>query len=318
MKYYGGIDLGGTNSKIGLLDENANIIFSKIVKTQSEKGYVETVKRLSNIFLELLKEYNINFEDFISLGIGIPGPVKDNTTVLCWANFPWPDNLNLANEFKKYINKEIYLENDVNIIMLGENWVGASKGYKNVFGIAIGTGVGGALIMDGKICSGKNGAAGEVGHMPLFREGRKCGCGLNGCFEAYTSASSLCKIAIENLEKNSILYNIYNEKKELEAKDIFDAAKEKDQYALKIAEEYYENLAYGISTISVLIDPEVIVIGGGVSLLGDYLINNIRKYLNNIIFKSLKHKTIIKVAKLGNHAGIYGSAYLAMLLSEKF
>ena len=144
MNYYVGIDLGGTNTKIGLVDEAGNIIFTTIVKTDSMEGFEKTVERLSKILLEQVKGSNINFEaDVKGIGIGVPGPIVNARIVKFWANFPWPKESDLAGEFEKHLNKQVKVDNDVNVITLGEMWKGAAKGYKNVLGLAIGTGIGG-------------------------------------------------------------------------------------------------------------------------------------------------------------------------------
>ena len=157
MNYYVGIDLGGTNTKIGLVDEAGNIIFTTIVKTDSMEGFEKTVERLSKILLEQVKGSNINFEvDVKGIGIGVPGPIVNARIVKFWANFPWPKESDLAGEFEKHLNKQVKVDNDVNVITLGEMWKGAAQGYKNVLGLAIGTGIGGGVIVDGKLVSGKN------------------------------------------------------------------------------------------------------------------------------------------------------------------
>lgn len=157
MKYYGGIDLGGTNSKIGLLDENGNLIFTIYVKTNSKDGYEITAKRLFSSFNEKLNENNISYDDVVSIGVGIPGPVLNNSKVIMFANFNWPNNLEYSKILEKEFLKPVYLENDVNIVTLGEMYKGSGKGYNNILGIAIGTGIGLGVVINGKVISGKNG-----------------------------------------------------------------------------------------------------------------------------------------------------------------
>ncbi|WP_064613440.1 ROK family protein [Streptobacillus moniliformis] len=313
MKYYGGIDLGGTNSKIGILDENGNIIYSTIVKTESNLGYKETIKKLSDCLKVGLDENKINYDDFISLGMGVPGPTVNKSTVIMWANFPWPENLNLANEFENQLSKPVYIDNDVNIITLGELWVGAAKGYKNVLGMAIGTGIGGAVVVNGEIISGKNGASGKIGHIPLEKKGRLCGCGKRGCFEAYASATGIERIAKDRLEvnKNNMLYNLTKDR-DIEAKDVFECAKQGDKLSMDIVEETAEYLAMGIGTALSILDSDIVVMGGGVALAGEFLTDKIKKYLPDYLMTSIEKNVEIKIAELGNNAGIYGAAYLAM------
>lgn len=313
MKYFGGIDLGGTNSKIGILDENGTIVYSTIVKTESDLGYEETVKKLSDHLKYGLEKNGIKYDDFVALGVGVPGPIVNKSTVLMWANFPWPANLNLAKEFENQLLKPVFIDNDVNVITLGELWVGAAKGYKNVLGMAIGTGIGGGVVVNGEIISGKNGASGEIGHIPLEKKGRLCGCGKRGCFEAYASATGIARIAKDRLEvnKNNMLYNITRDRLP-EAKDVFDCAKQGDKLSLEIIEETAEYLAMGISSALTILDSDIVVIGGGVALAGDFLTDKIKKYLPEYLMTSIEKNVEIKIAKLGNDAGIYGAAYLAM------
>ena len=225
MKYYVGIDLGGTNTKLGLVDESGNIIFTTIAKTDSIEGFSETIKRLSNILKAQIETSNVSFSDVKSVGIGVPGPVLNNRIVKFWANFPWKNGVDLALEFEKNLGIPVKADNDVNVITLGEMWQGAGQGYKNVLGLAIGTGIGGGIIVDGKLISGLNGAGGEVGHIKIEHNGKLCGCGQKGCWEAYASATGIIREAQSRLavNKQNLLYKM-TKGRDLEAKDVFDAA----------------------------------------------------------------------------------------------
>ena len=313
MKYYGGIDLGGTNSKIGLLDEKGNIIFTVYAKTESSYGYEAIVKKLIDILKVEMKNRDIEFENLISLGVGVPGPVVNKSTVLMWANFPWPKDLNLAEAFSKELGKPVFIDNDVNVITLGELWVGAAKGYKNVLGMAVGTGIGAGVVVNGEVVSGKNGAGGEIGHITLEKNGKLCGCGKRGCFEAYASSTGITRLAIDRLtvNKSNMLYEVTKDRKP-ETIDVFECAKQGDEFSLAIVDETCERLAQGISQALTILDSDVVVIGGGVALAGDFLIDKIKKYIPEFLIPSIAKNIEIKVAKLGNDAGIYGAAYLAM------
>ncbi len=314
MNYYVGIDLGGTNTKIGLVDEAGNIIFTTIVKTDSAEGFEKTVERLSNILKEQIKGSNINYENVKAVGIGVPGPVVNERVVKFWANFPWPREIDLAGEFEKHLNRKVKADNDVNIITLGEMWKGSAQGYKNVLGLAIGTGIGGGVIADGKLVSGKNGAGGEVGHIKVERAGKLCGCGQEGCWEAYASATGLIREAQSRLavNKNNLLYERVKGR-ELEAKDIFDAAKEGDKFSLALVDYEAEYIAFGIGNLLNVLDPEIIVIGGGVALAGEILFNGVNEKLKKYALPSTLEGLRILPAKLGNDAGIIGAAYLGMM-----
>ena len=195
MNYYVGIDLGGTNTKIGVVDKEGNKIFTTTMKTESIDGHKESLDRIANILKENLKEYDIKLTDVGGVGIGVPGPVVKGRIVKFFANFPWPENLDLAAEFEERLGLKVKVDNDVNVITLGEMWKGAGKGHKNVLGIAVGTGIGGGIIIDGNLVSGKNGTAGEIGHSKVVKDGKLCGCGQKGCWEAYASATGLIREA---------------------------------------------------------------------------------------------------------------------------
>lgn len=314
MYYYGGIDLGGTNTKIGLLDEKANLIFKTIIKTSSDEGYEKTIKRITDVFLTELEKHEIDKSSVLALGVGIPGPVLDKKIVKFFSNFNWPKDTNVAEEFEKNLNIPTYLDNDVNVITLGEVWAGAGKGHKNVLGLAIGTGIGAGIICNGKLISGKAGAAGEVGHIKLVPNGALCGCGQKGCFEAYASATGIIREAESRLKvnKNNLIYEL-TKGREIEAKDVFDAAKKEDKLALDIIEDYTSYLALGFSNVLNILDPELIIVGGGVALAGDILFDRVNTKLKQYTLSPILNNLVIKAAELGNDAGIYGAAYLSML-----
>lgn len=313
MNYYVGIDIGGTNTKIGLVDEGGNIIFTTIVKTDSMDGFENTVERISNILKEQIKGTNIDFENVKAVGLGVPGPVAEERIAKFWANLPWPKNIDVAAEFEKHLGKPVKVENDVNVITLGEMWKGGAKGYTNVVGLAIGTGIGGGVIVNGKLISGKNGAAGEVGHITVERDGKLCGCGKNGCWEAYASATGIIREANSRLtvNKNNLLYE-RTQGREVEAKDIFDAAKEGDAFSLSLVDYEAEYIANGIGTLLNVLDSDIVVIGGGVSLAGAILFDKINEKLPKYALSSTLEGLKIVKAELGNDAGIIGAAYLGM------
>ncbi|MBB1534642.1 MULTISPECIES: ROK family protein [unclassified Leptotrichia] len=314
MKYYAGIDLGGTNTKIGLVDEDGNIIFTTIVKTDSMEGFEKTIQRLSKILLQQVKSFDLNFDDVQSVGVGVPGPVLNSRVVKFWANFPWKNGVDLALEFEKNLGKPVKADNDVNVITLGEMWKGSAQGYKNVLGLAIGTGIGGGIIVDGKLVSGENGAGGEVGHIKVERDGKLCGCGQKGCWEAYASATGLIREAQSRLAVNKT-NGLYEQVigRDLEAKDIFDVAKEGDAFALDLVDYEADYIALGIGNLLNVLDPEIVVVGGGVSLAGDILFNKVKERLKRYAFPSTTENLKIVAASLGNDAGILGAAYLGMM-----
>lgn len=314
MKYIAGVDIGGTNTKIGILDEEGDIIIKKSIKTLSLDGVEKTMMRIWETICELLREKNINIDNLEGIGMGIPGPVKNQEIVGFFANFPWEKNLNIAEIFKNISGKITKVENDVNVIALGEAKHGAGKGSKSSVTIALGTGIGGGICIEGKIISGFSGAGGEVGHMKLVKDGKLCGCGQRGCFEAYASATGIEREAISRLKVNKIneLYKKLNGQiDKLEAKDVFECAKEGDKFSLDIVEYESEYLAMGIGNILNLINPEKIILSGGVSLAGDILLDRVKEKLPKYAMGvTLQDGFKIEIGILEENAGIYGAAAL--------
>ena len=313
MDYYVGIDLGGTNTKIGLLNIEGDILKSSIIKTLSSEGVDKTMERIWGVIQELAKETNINVEDIQGIGMGIPGPVEEQSIVAFFANFPWGTNVNIKEKLEKITGIETKLDNDANIIALGEAKYGAAKGSKSSVTVALGTGIGGGIYVNGMLISGFKGAGGEIGHMKIVKEGRLCGCGQRGCFEAYASATGLIREAVSRLtvNKQNLLYTmIEGNIAGLEAKDIFDAAKEGDVFSLDLVDYEAEYLAMGIANILNIINPETIVLGGGVALAGDILLNPLRKKLEKYALPVTLEDLKIVQGILGNEAGIKGAVGL--------
>jgi len=313
--YLAGVDLGGTNTKIGVLDENGEIIKSTSIKTLSSNGPWKTLERIWAAIKKMLQEKNIDEDDLQGIGLGIPGPVVDNSVVSSFANFPWDDNIDIADMMEKITGKKTKVDNDVNVIALGEAVYGAAKGYKISVTVALGTGIGGGIYIDGKVLSGATGSGGEVGHMKLVRDGKLCGCGQKGCFEAYASATGLVREAISRLyiNKNNLLYKSIGGKVEnLEAKHIFDAALEGDSFSVDLVDYEAEHLAMGLGNIISIINPEIVVLGGGVAMAGDFLLDKVREKLPEYAYSEAVRNIIIKTGNLGNDAGIKGAAALLL------
>jgi len=310
MKYYAGVDLGGTNMKIGILNENGEILIKKTIKTLSNKGVEITLKRIWETIEKLMDQKKIKKEGMTGIGIGIPGPVIDRAVVVFLANFNWGCNINISKIMKKISGIPTKLENDANMIAIGENKFGAGKGSTNSITISLGTGIGGGIIVNSRLISGVNGASGEIGHMKLVKNGKLCGCGQRGCFEAYASATGIIKEAKLRLavDKNNLLYSSLDDDIEkLEVKNIFDCAKLGDKFSIGIVDYVGEYLAMGIGNLLNIMNPEIIILSGGVSLAGDILLETIesklKEYAIPITIKDLK----IKLGELGDEAGIKGS-----------
>ncbi|MGY0394969.1 ROK family protein [Fusobacterium sp. SYSU M8A802] len=315
MNYYVGIDLGGTNTKIGILDIQGNIFKSTIIKTLSAEGVESTLTRIWEAAKNLAIELNIEIKDLKGIGIGIPGPVINQSVVAFFANFPWGTNVEIKKMMESISGVETRLDNDVNIIALGEARYGAAKGSSTSVTIALGTGIGGGIYIEGKLISGFAGAGGEVGHMKLVKDGRLCGCGQNGCFEAYASATGLVREATSRLtvNKNNMLYSMIDgDIERLEAKDIFDAAKKGDKFSMDLVDYEAEYLAMGIGNILNIINPEKVVLGGGVAMAGDILLSPMKKKLEKYALGVTLENLEIVQGVLGNEAGIKGAVGLFM------
>ena len=313
MNYYAGVDLGGTNTKIGILNREGDILKSRIIKTLSAEGVDNTLERIWKTIQELAQELDINIKNIKGIGLGIPGPVLEQSIVAFFANFPWERNINIKEKLEKLTGIETKLDNDANIIALGEAKYGAAKGSKSSVTVALGTGIGGGIYIDGKLVSGAKGAGGEVGHMKIVKDGKLCGCGQRGCFEAYVSATGLIREAVSRLtvNKQNLLYKMIDgDLMKLEAKDIFDAAREGDAFSLELADYEAEYLALGIANILNIINPEVVVLGGGVALAGDILLNPMREKMVKYALPVTLEELQIVQGVLGNEAGIKGAVGL--------
>lgn len=316
MSYVAGVDLGGTNSKIGVLDEDGNILKSCSIKTLSETGIEECLTRIWETIKNLCSEIGISSNMIEGIGIGIPGPVEKQEIVGFFANFPWEKNTNVSKMMQRISGvKNVKLDNDVNVIALGEAKYGAGRGTDSSVTVALGTGIGGGIYANGKLISGSKGAGGEVGHIKVEKDGKLCGCGQKGCFEAYASATGLIRECISRLtvNKNNRIYEMVDgDLSKIEAKTIFDAAKEGDEFALELVDYEAEYLALGLGTILNIINPEMLILGGGVALAGDILLNSVKEKLKKYALPIVLVDLQIKLGELGNDAGIKGASALVL------
>ncbi|MBR8700883.1 MULTISPECIES: ROK family protein [unclassified Fusobacterium] len=315
MSYYVGIDIGGTNVKLGILDECGQILKKKSIKTESKKGPENTFTRIWNTVKEMAEELNINIDDIISVGLGIPGPVINNSIVKIAANFSWNDDFPARDLMKKISGKPVKVGNDVRVIALGETLFGAGRGYKNSITIPIGTGIAAGIIINGKILEGLDGAAGEFGHVVVEKNGYKCGCGLTGCLETYCSATGIVREGKRRLQENhdNALYKLLNgDIEKLEAKDIFNLAKKGDPFAMEIVDFFCDKLAQGIGMLINIINPEVIILTGGVAKAGQIIVDTMKKHLPKYALRMSMDNIAYKFGELEEEAGIKGAAALVM------
>lgn len=310
MKYAVGVDLGGTTVKLGIFTENAQIVTKWEIKTRKQEGGKFILTDIASTILEHLKKEGISGNDVKGIGMGVPGAIQPDGSVHSCVNLGW-GHVEVKKEMEALTGFPVYPSNDANIAALGEAWQGGGKGASNTVMVTLGTGVGGGIIVDGKIVSGTSGFGGEIGHMKMnMQEKEVCGCGKRGCLEQYASATGVARMARRILARekgNSVLRG----RSYVSAKDVFDAAKNGDRIAKIIVEEVCEILALGLSYISCVCDPECFIIGGGVSKAGTILTDTIQKYYVDNVFGDLK-KTKFVLATLGNDAGIYGGAKLAL------
>ena len=310
---YVGVDLGGTNIAVGIVDEAGKILSEASVKTLSSRPWQEIIRDMGHCILTALEKGNFKVEDVKSVGVGIPGMADQETgKVIFCTNLGWAD-IPLREELQKYINKPVYIDNDANVAGLAENYAGVSAGSNSSIFVTLGTGVGGGIIVDGKTWTGAHNRAGEIGHMTLIPDGIPCTCGNNGCVERYCSATALIRMgkqAFNSYPDCEIARLCGGDPDKISAKTVIDAAKAGDSVAKRIFDEYTRYLTLAINTMISFFDPEVVVIGGGVSHAGEMLINAIREQLPlYLMFKSVAAPRI-ELAKLGNEAGIIGAAML--------
>lgn len=311
--YYIGVDLGGTNIAVGLVNEEGKITHKGSVPTYRDRHYSEILQDMAMLVNRVVEEAGVSMEEVHSIGIGSPGKCDVDNGVLIYANNLKFSNVPMRQEIQKYIDKPVYLDNDANCAAYGESVCGAARGYKNSLTITLGTGVGGGIIQDGKIITGSYYGGGELGHMVIQVDGEPCTCGRKGCLEQYCSATALIRdtriAAARNI--HSKVYELVNgDIRLIDAKVPFDAAKAGDEVGQMLVNNYIKYLAIGIANFINIFEPEVVCVGGGVCAQGDYLLNPLKEAVQGQIYGNAELKTQIKIAELGNDAGIIGAAFL--------
>ena len=308
-KYCFGVDVGGTTVKLGLFSTEGALLDKWEIKTYTEDGGKKILPDIAESILAKLEEKGIDKDEVVGVGIGIPGPVDSEGTIYKAVNLGW-GVFNVKNELQALLNLPVEAGNDANVAALGEMWQGGARGYQNVVLATLGTGVGGGIIIEGKILSGAGGAAGEIGHIHVEdNETESCGCGNVGCLEQYTSATGVVRLANRKLascDTPSCLRGI-----EVTAKDVWDAVKAGDALAVEVAEQFGWYLGRGLASIANVVNPEIFVLGGGVSKAGSVLIEYAQKYYKPYAFHASKN-VLFGLAELGNDAGIYGSAKMVL------
>lgn len=309
MKYCFGVDIGGTTVKLGLFTTEGEIVDKWEIKTRTENQGEAVLPDIAAALNEKLEEKQIPKDEVEGIGVGVPAPVDSEGVVQNTANLGW-GNKEVKREMEELSGMKAEIGNDANVAALGEMWLGAGKGRKNIIMVTLGTGVGGGIIIDGKPLVGAHGAGGEIGHLCVnYEETDHCGCGNTGCLEQYASATGITRLANIRLAKDDKASVLRGQ--EVSAKTVFDAVKADDEVAKEIAEEFGKYLGHAMANLAAVADPSAIVIGGGVSKAGEVLLQYVEKNFKEKAFFANKDTEFV-LATLGNDAGICGAAKLIL------
>lgn len=303
--YYVGADVGGTTIKLGIFSDIGKLLEKWEIPTRTEEGGVHILPDIVENIEEKRAKLGGNIK---GIGMGIPGPVTSDGVVLKCANLGW-DVFSVKNRVAEMTGVgNVKVGNDANVAALGEMWKGGGRGCDSIVMITLGTGVGGGIILNGKILTGSCGAAGEIGHMKVKpNETKVCGCGKKGCLEQYASATGVVRMAKENMPKESSLAKI----EEVTAEHVFDGAKNGDSWCLYVVDRFGEALGRALANVAHIVDPEAFVIGGGMAAAGDIILDTIRKYYKENAMYAVLNKEF-RLAELGNDAGIYGAVRMIL------
>ena len=310
-----GVDLGGTTTKLAFLNLDGEILTKWEIPTDNSNQGLNITDNIVKAINDKTAELGIVKENLLGIGMGVPGPVNYKTgVILNVVNLGWQDNYPLRERLEAAISLPVMLENDANCAALGEMWNGAGKGAKDLVCVTLGTGVGGGVIANGNIVQGINGAAGEIGHITAIPiGGAPCNCGKTGCLETIASATGIVRLAKEELAKGSDsgdLSKVMSQFGKITAKDIFDAARNSDETAAEIVDQVTFHLGFVLAGIANTLNPEKMVLGGGVSKAGSVLLDSVKEHFSKYAFSSVRESTEITVATLGNDAGVTGAAWL--------
>lgn len=315
-QYLFGIDLGGTSIKMGLTNLNGEIIKKWEIPTNKENEGAAIITDIHSSFVNTLKGNNIEQKQVIAAGIGVPSQVIEKTGYFYKAvNIGGFGDFSITDVLSETLDMPVAAANDANVAAIGEMWKGAGLGEQNLVMVTLGTGVGGGVVVNGNIVSGNVGAAGEIGHMPVIVDENdshyfSCNCGAKGCLETVASATGIVRIARAMYTAKSEATLLKMTEDYLSAKQIFDAAARNDHFAKKVVDQFGIYLATSLKQITAVLNPGVIVIGGGVSRAGQQLIDAVEKHFRGNLFSVLDHSVQFRLATLGNDAGIIGSAYI--------
>ncbi|MGO4273042.1 ROK family protein [Paenibacillus sp. TAF58] len=314
-KFIIGVDLGGTNIKSGIFNTEFQRIHERSDPTEAAKGPAHVLNRIKEIVREMMSLEGINQTSIKCMGMGIPGLLNPDEGLSIFSpNFPEWENIHVVNQMKSHFDFPVFIDNDVRVNMYGEWLFGAGIGYKNLVLITLGTGLGSGIINDGKVFYGTTSSAGEIGHMNMYREGRPCRCGSSGCLGRYVSAIGMVKTFTDKLEEGRssiVLQWVGDDLMAISAHMISEAYDLGDSLAIETMHETGKILGFGLSNVINLLNPEVIIVGGGMSAAGDRLLNSVRDTTRNHALKLSSQACKIEQAKLGGQAGMIGAAAYA-------
>lgn len=308
-QYVFGVDVGGTTVKLGFFDVEGNLLDKWEIPTRTEEEGSHILPDVAESIQKKMEEKKLSPDQVVGVGVGAPGPIDSEGVVHRAVNLGW-GTFSIKGTLENILHMPVMAGNDANVAALGEMWKGGGQGSTDLIMVTLGTGVGGGIIIDGKVLTGFRGAGGEIGHIHVQdEETESCGCGNKGCLEQYASATGIARMAFKKLaetNRESIL-----RQGKISAKTVFDAVKQKDPLAMEVAEEFGKYLGDGLSVIAGVVNPETIVIGGGVSKAGEILMDYIRPYYEKNVFHANRNVKFA-LATLGNDAGIYGAAKLIL------
>lgn len=310
MKYGFGVDLGGTTVKIAYFNENGDMLDQWEIPTVTENNGSQILPDIAASIRDYREKKEIRDADLLGIGIGVPGPVDGKGNVNRCVNLGW-GVFNISKELEALTGLPVTAGNDANVAALGEYWKGGGQGCQSMVFITLGTGVGGGIVIDGRLLHGAHGSGAEIGHMVLNRnETATCGCGKHGCVEQYCSATGIVRMAKLELAASQEP-SVLRERESISCKDIFDAGKNGDKLALRVLDQYYAYMGEFLGNVCSVVNPEAVVLGGGVSKAGKVLLEGVEPYFKKYVFHAAANVKFT-LAVLGNDAGAYGAFKLAL------
>lgn len=309
------IDLGGTSTKFAIVNQEGEIETKWNIQTDSSNEGQKIVTNIVESIHSKLDRLDLTKEDILGIGMGSPGTISDNGSVRGAYNLNWKHPQAVKEMIEEAINLPFFIGNDANVAALGERWKGAGDNKDDIVLVTLGTGVGGGIISGGHLLNGASGSAGEIGHLVVEEDGYMCTCGKRGCLEQYASAKNVVRLArdlAKEYEESSKLKEEIDQEKNIDSKRIFDLAKTEDDFALKVVDQFAHYLGISLANIANLLNPSIIVLGGGLSKSGEFLVEQVERKMSPHLFEPIRDKTELRLAELGNDAGVIGAASLLL------